>query len=386
MRLSVIAQFPDEIILAVHSGGMLRAFHLWRGGQGLGYGALVCGRVSRLLPELSAAIIDCGDGGQGFLRLGSGESCPCVGVRRIFRVQREAPADKLPVLSIFSRSEPKDQDQRLGLCMRRSGALPAGLPIMNFLKLGVRSLCYEGSFVSGKALAQVCSGIKGIEVTPWRRAGLLWDELGLDDEISALLSPQVDLPEGGRLFIEPTMAFTAIDVDTHKASEGSRALRSACLAAARMIPLHLALRGLGGPIMIDFPLPLKGMASKEPPPKGVSPLLAEILGILRGELRRNKLGGTVCCVAATGLVMISLPRRFSAFHEIVMKRRDPYGWCLTIEHRCYDFLRSLLRAPVGLERFRLTDVDGAIVERLRGSLAPALTEVERILGRVIDFS
>jgi len=80
------------------------------------------------------------------------------------------------------------------------------------------------------------------------------------EEIAAALQEEVALPTGGHLLFEPVRTLTAIDVNSGSASErrgddrggmGETAL-SVNLAAAQEIPIQLALRNLGGVIVIDF--------------------------------------------------------------------------------------------------------------------------------------
>lgn len=69
----------------------------------------------------------------------------------------------------------------------------------------------------------------------------------VDVAIEAALSREVPLAGGGRLLIEPTAAFVAIDVDG-----GGRAPLDIDLAAAAEIARQVRLRNLGGTIIIDF--------------------------------------------------------------------------------------------------------------------------------------
>ena len=80
-----------------------------------------------------------------------------------------------------------------------------------------------------------------------------FDELPDDilDAIHALLSPRVTLPGGAFAVIEPTSALVAVDVNTGPDTSPAAALK-ANIALARDLPRQLRLRGLGGQIVIDF--------------------------------------------------------------------------------------------------------------------------------------
>ncbi|MBM9594232.1 ribonuclease E/G [Roseitranquillus sediminis] len=78
---------------------------------------------------------------------------------------------------------------------------------------------------------------------------------GLTEMIDALLLPEVALPGGGRMTIEPTRALVAVDVDTGSDTSPAAGLK-ANIDAARALPRQLRCRGLGGQITVDFaPMP-----------------------------------------------------------------------------------------------------------------------------------
>jgi ribonuclease G len=74
---------------------------------------------------------------------------------------------------------------------------------------------------------------------------------GVLDEIDALRSDKVSLTAGGSMWVEPTRALVAIDVNTGPDTSLAAALK-VNLAAARELPRQLRLRGLGGQITMDL--------------------------------------------------------------------------------------------------------------------------------------
>ncbi|MFQ5437516.1 MAG: ribonuclease E/G [Paracoccaceae bacterium] len=83
------------------------------------------------------------------------------------------------------------------------------------------------------------------------------------DEIDALRRPDVVLGAQAFMFIEPTRALIAIDVNTGGDFSPSAGLK-ANLAAVRELPRQLRLRGLGGQIVIDCaPMPKKDRRTLE---------------------------------------------------------------------------------------------------------------------------
>ncbi|QIE45046.1 ribonuclease G [Pseudohalocynthiibacter aestuariivivens] len=83
-------------------------------------------------------------------------------------------------------------------------------------------------------------------------------DLGVLDQMEALREPLVPLSGGAALYIEPTRALVAVDVNTGGDTSPAAALK-ANLACASALPRQLRLRGLGGQITLD----LAPMAKKD---------------------------------------------------------------------------------------------------------------------------
>lgn len=73
---------------------------------------------------------------------------------------------------------------------------------------------------------------------------------GVDDMIDALRSPGVQLAAGS-MFVEPTRALVAVDINTGGDTSPAAGLK-ANMAAAKDLPRQLRLRGLGGQITLDL--------------------------------------------------------------------------------------------------------------------------------------
>lgn len=71
------------------------------------------------------------------------------------------------------------------------------------------------------------------------------------DQIEKLASPKVGLGGGAFMYVEPTRALVAIDVNTGGDTSPAATLK-ANLACAAALPRALRLRGLGGQIVIDL--------------------------------------------------------------------------------------------------------------------------------------
>ncbi len=77
-----------------------------------------------------------------------------------------------------------------------------------------------------------------------------FEHLGVLDQIDGLSSARVSIADGS-MFVEPTRALVAVDVNTGGDTSPAAALK-ANLAACRALPRALRLRGLGGQITVDF--------------------------------------------------------------------------------------------------------------------------------------
>ncbi len=77
---------------------------------------------------------------------------------------------------------------------------------------------------------------------------------GVLDEIATLRRAEVALGDGS-MFVEPTRALVAVDVNTGGDTSPAASLK-VNLAASRLLPRALRLRGLGGQVVVDFaPMP-----------------------------------------------------------------------------------------------------------------------------------
>jgi len=75
-------------------------------------------------------------------------------------------------------------------------------------------------------------------------------DLGVLDQMAGIASAHVPLTDGN-MYVEPTRALVAVDVNTGNDTSPAAALK-ANLAAARALPRALRLRGLAGQISVDF--------------------------------------------------------------------------------------------------------------------------------------
>lgn len=84
-----------------------------------------------------------------------------------------------------------------------------------------------------------------------------FERLGVLDALDIARGISEPLPGGGFLFIEPTRALVAVDVNTGSDTSLAAGVK-ANIAAAKALPRALRVRGLGGQIVLDLaPMPKK---------------------------------------------------------------------------------------------------------------------------------
>jgi len=94
-----------------------------------------------------------------------------------------------------------------------------------------------------------------VKVRLHRGSRPIFNQFSVEDQIESIYQPQVNLPSGGSIVIDPTEALVAIDVNSGSTSKGKNFEQSifhANMEAARELARQLRLRDLGGLIVVDF--------------------------------------------------------------------------------------------------------------------------------------
>lgn len=104
--------------------------------------------------------------------------------------------------------------------------------------------------VSGGVLTHAARGVLVERVPLLASLGDPFAEAGGEEALADALRPVVPLAGGGRLILEPTRAFLAVDVDTGGATEADAA-RRVNDAAIDDLAKELMLRNIGGGVVID---------------------------------------------------------------------------------------------------------------------------------------
>lgn len=96
---------------------------------------------------------------------------------------------------------------------------------------------------------------KKVKVRLHRGTKPIFNQHNIEEQIESIYKPQVTLPSGGSIVIDPTEALVAIDVNSGRTSKNSDfddTIFLANMEAAAELARQLRLRDLGGLIVVDF--------------------------------------------------------------------------------------------------------------------------------------
>ena len=127
---------------------------------------------------------------------------------------------------------------------------------------------------------------------------------GIDEELNNALQKEVRLKSGGRVTIEETRAFVAIDVDSGE-DNGKGSLGRLNIEAAFEIARQIRLRNLSGKIIIDF----AGASEYK--------YLKNAIEVLEQELRKDYIKSTIYGLSRGGNVEINRVRRRPTLRNIL---------------------------------------------------------------------
>ena len=227
-------------------------------------GAVYLGRVERIEPSLNAAFVEIGVGRPGLLPLKKQGQAPTEGSAIPVQVRRDEREGKAVRLSATIHTETA-YEQPLAQA-RAQGRIPACLvPPPNAWQSCLATLdpaeiedvvCDRRVDVGAVQrwcavhAPELAERVRHVPLRDWQP-----ERTEAEEEIAAALEETVTLPCGGNLLIEPVRTLTAIDVNsataTRKAGIELTAL-TVNLDAAGEVPRQLALRNLGGIVVVDF--------------------------------------------------------------------------------------------------------------------------------------
>lgn len=380
----LIERSPGETRAALLSGDTVLQVDHYRDYAPPLAGAVFHARVRRVEPGINAAFVDLDGTREGFLRARAVSGRP-KGAAIASLVQEGAA---LPVRVLDEAQDEADKLPRVAtLDAAALAALMGGAP------LPVAPCCLDpGPAAVERILAEhaaaadeiVCNdgplaqaarrwcAENGVAAAAEHANGALFEPAGVEAAIEVALRPDVPLPGGGSLIIEPGATLCAIDVNTggHLAPAG-QAARDVNRVATAAIAHELRLRELSGAIVIDF-VRLERAGDR-------TALLAD----LRAAVADDPAGCHVLGLSRLGLVEMTRRRRRASLAARLLQPAAPL--LSRPDAVACALLRELARrSRLGEGRFAVRAAP-AIVALLRGPLAAALAEASAWSRAQVDL-
>jgi ribonuclease G len=255
-----LALSPERSEFYRWSGERLIQALIERAGEGSRLGGVYLGRVVTLEKSLNAAFVDIGSEKPALLHLKKHGTGISEGDVVTVQVKRDAREDKGAKVSLSISTTENVEAAKAGKTPPANLVPPPALwqTALAALEPGsIDSVCC-GRRVDVERVANWCRRIDpklaGRVEFQARRDWEPSDD-AIAEEVAAALETEVPLPGGGQLLVEPVRTLTAIDVNS-AAATGQQGIEQTALGvnieAAREIPRQLALRNLGGIVVIDF--------------------------------------------------------------------------------------------------------------------------------------
>jgi ribonuclease E len=219
-----------------------------------------------------------------------------------------------------------------------------------------------------------------VQVKLHRGAKPIFNQNNIEEQIESIYQPQVQLPSGGSIVIDPTEALVAIDVNSGRTSQKGDFEKSIFLAnmeAADELARQLRLRDLGGLIVVDF----IDMRNKKH--------IRDVEKQVKGAMKRDKAKVDISRISRFGLMQISR-QKMGAPIEKGSYRRCEYcegrGVVRSVETLALYYLR---RIQTGVSRSKVKQVEARLPldvgQYLLNKKRAELTELEHKHHAVIDI-
>ncbi len=223
-------------------------------------GAIYLGRVAKIEPSLQAAFVELGLDKPGLLPLKKQGRQPTEGEAIVVQVRRDERDGKGARLSSSIQSEVAYAE-----ALSKATAPECLVPPPSAWQACLTALSPESidAVICDRrvdvAAVQAWCAIHASELAERVRHEPQRDwepeRAEFEDQIAAALEETVTLPCGGNLLVEPVRTLTAIDVNSAAATRRAGIELTALavnLEAAAEVPRQLALRNLGGIVVVDF--------------------------------------------------------------------------------------------------------------------------------------
>jgi ribonuclease E len=221
---------------------------------------------------------------------------------------------------------------------------------------------------------------KKVKVKLHRGAKPIFNQNNVEEQIESIYKPQVPLPSGGSIVIDPTEALVAIDVNSGRTSKNGDFEETIFLAnmeAAVELARQLRLRDLGGLIVVDF----IDMRNKKH--------IREVEKQVKASMKRDKAKVDISRISRFGLMQISRQKMGAPIEKgsyLPCEYCQGRGVVKSVETQALYFLRriqtGILRKKVQRVECRLPlEVANYLLNKKRKELA----ELEGRHGAIIDI-
>ena len=354
----LVDRSPGETRVAALADETVVEVHYRRSGQPQ-VGDVYQGRVSKPLPDATAVFVDIGLDQAAFMNCGA--KPPAEGSALAVRIIQSPRGEKGAKVAATDTNEKKSASS-LGLIT------PAPHPVSWCVQHYSQTLTRV--IVSPNDADQTVAPLlnSSIALESWIQSAQsddLFDHYGVHEAIELALEPVVPLNGGGRLIIESTAAFTAVDIDA-----GSMPVEQANAAAMDALAEALRLRAIGGPIIVDL-IPARS------PKKFVEQLRTAVLQ----DPVPTRLSG----LTPDGRIELTRRRLRPSLADLLLNAT--LGPDLSPDAVAYEALRNCVREGLsaGAARLSLT-AHKDVVALLQTRLRPALDETESLLKMEVTLN
>ncbi len=210
----------------------------------------------------------------------------------------------------------------------------------------------------------------------------LFDEYGIEEEITRALSRKVQLPSGGYLVIDQAEALTAIDVNTGRFTGRGKSVEQTILQtnleAVPEIAYQLRFRNIGGLIVLDF-IDMERLAHRD-----------KVQKALTQALKKDKARTTTTRISDLGLVEMTRKRTRESLGRTLYEPCffcDGTGRLQSKNTICHEIFRQMRREKDALPGYKITiSAHPAICDMLEREEKGSLEKAAQRFQRRIDLN
>ena len=207
----------------------------------------------------------------------------------------------------------------------------------------------------------------------------IFDEYGIEDEISRALSRKVPLPSGGYLIIDQAEALTAIDVNTGRfTGRGKDVEETICqtnLESVKEIAYQLRFRNIGGLIVLDF-IDMERAGNRD-----------KVYRALLKAMKKDRATTTVTRISELGLIEMTRKRTRESLGRTLYEPCfycDGTGQLQSKTTICHEIVRQIGRERETLTGYKvIIHAHPAICDMLQREHKRALDEASNLFTRQI---